>query len=201
MSKTNPGNHFEDFRIGQVIRHATPRTITDGDRALYAALYGLRFAVQSPPDTFAQAIGYRAAPFDDLLVFHIVFGKTVPDISLNAVANLGYAGAPSAARSSPATHCRDFRDRRTEGKFQRQDRHGLCAHGWRQPAWHHFLPYVRWVMVQKRDEASTAPAVKSAATCAIRPGILVAPVPRPIGALTLRLPRQHAALCGRLRDR
>jgi acyl dehydratase len=30
-------------------------------------------------------------PIDDLLVFHIVFGKTVPDISLNAVANLGYA--------------------------------------------------------------------------------------------------------------
>ena len=26
-----------------------------------------------------------------MLVFHIVFGKTVPDISLNAVANLGYA--------------------------------------------------------------------------------------------------------------
>ena len=38
-----------------------------------------------------EAIGYPAAPVDDLLVFHIVFGKTVPDISLNAVANLGYA--------------------------------------------------------------------------------------------------------------
>ncbi len=34
----------------------------------------------------------RTAPLDDLLVFHIVFGKTVPDVSLNAVANLGYAG-------------------------------------------------------------------------------------------------------------
>ena len=42
-------------------------------------------------DTFAQAIGYRYKPIDDLLVFHTVFGKTVPDISLNAVANLGYA--------------------------------------------------------------------------------------------------------------
>ena len=26
--KTNPGNFFEDFRLGQTIRHATPRTIT-----------------------------------------------------------------------------------------------------------------------------------------------------------------------------
>lgn len=86
----NGGNFFEDFRLGQVIRHATPRTVTTGDVALYTALYGPRFAVQSS-DGFAKKIGYRRAPIDDLLVFHIVFGKTVPDISLNAIANLGYA--------------------------------------------------------------------------------------------------------------
>src|SRR5262245_53980930 len=91
MSKTNPGNFFEDFRIGQVIRHATPRTVTTGDVAVYNALYGARFAVQSS-DAFAKAIGYPCSPVDDILVFHVVFGKTVPDISLNAVANLGYAG-------------------------------------------------------------------------------------------------------------
>src|ERR671934_1850466 len=91
MSKTGTGNFFEDFRIGQVIRHATPRTITAGDVALYNGLFGPRFAVQSS-DVFARAIGYPFSPIDDLLVFHVVFGKTVPDISLNAVANLGYAG-------------------------------------------------------------------------------------------------------------
>ena len=90
MPKTSPGNCFEDFRIGQVIRHATPRTVTTGDVALYNGLFGPRFAVQSS-DAFAKAIGYPRAPLDDLLVFHIVFGKTVPDVSLNAVANLGYA--------------------------------------------------------------------------------------------------------------
>ncbi len=55
--KTNPGNFFEDFRLGQTIRHATPRTVTVGDVALYTALYGPRFAVQSS-DAFAQAVGY-----------------------------------------------------------------------------------------------------------------------------------------------
>ena len=88
--KTNPGNFFEDFRLGQKIRHATPRTVNAGDVALYTALYGSRFAVQSS-DAFAKAVGYPQAPVDDLLTFHIVFGKTVPDVSLNAVANLGYA--------------------------------------------------------------------------------------------------------------
>lgn len=88
--KTNSGRFFEDFQLGDVIVHATPRTVTVGDVALYTALYGPRFAVQSS-EAFARAIGYPAAPVDDLLVFHIVFGKTVPDVSLNAVANLGYA--------------------------------------------------------------------------------------------------------------
>jgi 2-methylfumaryl-CoA hydratase len=89
-AKTNTGRFFEDFKLGETIVHATPRTVRAGDGPLYTALYGTRFAVQSS-DAFAQAIGYPAAPVDDLLVFHIVFGKTVPDISLNAVANLGYA--------------------------------------------------------------------------------------------------------------
>lgn len=40
--KTNPGNFFEDFKLDQEIRHATPRTVTAGDAALYTALYGPR---------------------------------------------------------------------------------------------------------------------------------------------------------------
>ena len=89
--KTFTGNFFEDFRVGQVLKHATPRTITEGDVSLYTALYGPRFALQSS-DEFARSIGLPRAPVDDVLAFHMVFGKTVPDVSLNAVANLGYAG-------------------------------------------------------------------------------------------------------------
>src|ERR1700685_1025144 len=89
-TKTAAGRFFEDFRLGETIRHATPRTLSDGDASLYSALYGARFAPQSA-QTFARAIGYPASPIDDLLAFHVVFGKTVPDVSLNAVANLGYA--------------------------------------------------------------------------------------------------------------
>ena len=88
--KTVTGNYFEDFKLGQEIVHATPRTVTVGDVSLFTALYGPRFAVQSS-DAFAHDIGYPRSPIDDLLVFHIVIGKTVPDISRNAIANLGYA--------------------------------------------------------------------------------------------------------------
>jgi 2-methylfumaryl-CoA hydratase len=90
MGKARAGNFFEDFHVGQEIRHATPRTIGEGDTALYLALTGSRF-LQHCCDPFARANGLPRAPVEDLLAFHTVFGKTVPDVSLNAVANLGYA--------------------------------------------------------------------------------------------------------------
>ena len=87
---TNPGRFFEDYRLGEVIRHAVPRTVGAGERALYHALYPARGALYSS-DEFARSVGLAGSPLDDLVAFHTVFGKTVPDISLNAVANLGYA--------------------------------------------------------------------------------------------------------------
>lgn len=89
MSGTS-GNYFEHFKLGQVIHHATPRTITDGECALYIALTGARQPMHCATPV-AQSLGYREKPVDDLLAFHIAFAKTVPDISVNAVANLGYA--------------------------------------------------------------------------------------------------------------
>ncbi|MGH1464349.1 MAG: MaoC family dehydratase [Cognatishimia sp.] len=90
MAKTNPGRFFEDYTVGDVIKHAVPRTISGGERALYHALYPARHALYSSDD-FARASGLAKSPMDDLAAFHVVFGKSVPDVSLNAVANLGYA--------------------------------------------------------------------------------------------------------------
>jgi 2-methylfumaryl-CoA hydratase len=157
MSKTGTGNFFEDFRVGQLIQHATPRTLSAGDAALYQGLFGARFAVQSS-DAFAQAIGYPRAPIDDLLVFHIVFGKSVPDISLNAVANLGYASgrflAPVYPRDtlnaiSEVIGLKENSSRKTGIVFVRTS--GCRQDGTKA------LEYVRWVMVRKRDEAAAAP--------------------------------------------
>jgi 2-methylfumaryl-CoA hydratase len=157
MSKTSPGNCFEDFRIGQVLRHATPRTVTVGDVALYTGLFGARFAVQSS-DAFAKAVGYPRSPIDDLLVFHIVFGKTVPDVSLNAVANLGYANFSFRAPVFPG----DTLNAQSEviGLKENSSRKTGIVYvrttGYNQDS-KPVLEYVRWVMVRKRDEAAPAP--------------------------------------------
>jgi 2-methylfumaryl-CoA hydratase len=151
MSKTFAGNYFEDFRIGQVLRHATPRTVTEGDIALYTALTGSRFAVNSSAE-FARTLGYPTAPVDDLVAFHIVFGKTVPDISLNAVANLGYAdgrfGVPVYAgdtltSTSTVIGLKENSNRQTGVVYVRST--GVNQKG------ETVVDYVRWVMVRKRD--------------------------------------------------
>ncbi|MBP9616223.1 MAG: MaoC family dehydratase [Aliarcobacter sp.] len=89
-TKINFGNFFEDFSIGQKIVHPLPRTISDGDVSLYIAFTGSRFALHSS-DVVAKEMGYDKKPIDDMLMFHLTFGKSVQDVSLNAIANLGYA--------------------------------------------------------------------------------------------------------------
>ncbi len=156
-TKTNPGNFFEDFRFGQVITHATPRTVTVGDASLYTSLYGTRFAVQSS-DTFAKAIGYPRSPLDDLLTFHVVFGKTTPDISLNAIANLGYANCrllkpvypgDTLSSVSEVIGVKENSNRETGTVYVRST--GRNQDG------DVVLEYIRWVMVRKRDNDSPAP--------------------------------------------
>ena len=175
-SKTSTGNFFEDFGVGQEIRHATPRTLTEADAALNFALYGSRFAINSS-DVFARSLGLPRAPLDDLLVFHVVIGKTVPDISLNAVANLGYAefrwGVPvypgdTVSAQSTVLGLRENSNHASGVVWARST--GVNQHG------EMVLDYVRWVMVHKRDPAAAVgtPVVPKTAS-SVQPGELIVP--------------------------
>ncbi|SDG35290.1 MaoC family dehydratase [Roseospirillum parvum] len=175
-TKSNPGRFFEDFRPGEEIVHATPRTVTEGDAALYTALYGSRFPFESAA-TAALDHGFEDAPLDDLLVFHIAFGKTVPDVSLNAVANLGYAGGrfgvPVYAGDTLSTVSRvvglkENSNRKTGVVYV----HSAATNQRGEPV----LDYIRWVMVHKRDPESPAPEP------------LLPHLPEAVDAADLRLP-------------
>jgi len=154
QTKTDTGNFFEDFTVGREFRHATPRTMTEADAALNIGLYGSRFAVNSS-DVFARALGLPRAPIDDLAVFHVVIGKTVSDISVNAVANLGYAefrwGVPvfpgdTLSVSSTVLGLRENSNRQSGVVWVRST-------GINQRA-EMVLDYIRWVMVHKRDHGA-----------------------------------------------
>lgn len=157
VAKTNSGRFFEDYALGDVIRHAVPRTVSGGERALYHALYPARHALYSS-DEFARRSGLPKSPLDDLAAFHIVFGKTVPDISLNAIANLGYAegrwllpvyeGDTLRSESEVIGLKQNSNGKtgvvyvRTRGVNQRDET---------------VMEYVRWVMVRKGDLDAPAP--------------------------------------------
>ena len=156
-SKINAGNYFEDFRLNQVIQHATPRTITDGETALHIALTGARQVLHSA-ETVALSLGYKTRPIDDLLAFHIAFGKTVPDISVNAVANLGYAdvrflqpvyAGDTLSTSSTVIGLKQNSNGKSGVVYVRsvainQDQQAVFS-------------WVRWVMVHKKDLTAAAP--------------------------------------------
>jgi len=157
MTKSNPGHFFEDFYVGMTLRHATPLTLSTGDVSLYRALTGTRHALYSAA-TFATANGYEGLPVDPLLAFHVVFGKTVPDISLNAVANLGYADGTFPVPVYPG----DTLTAVSEVIGVKQNSNGktgvvyVRTKGFNQRG-EEALSYVRWVMVNKGNLDAPAP--------------------------------------------
>ncbi len=154
MSKSTRGNFFEDFHKGDVIRHPAPRTVTEGDAALYIALYGDRRPLHCARE-FARALGMRDATIHDWLAFHLVFGKTVGQVSLNAVANLGYADGRFLGPVYPGDTLRA----ESEVLGVKETSSGKAGIVWVRTRGLNqrdgeVLRYARWVMVEKRDPAT-----------------------------------------------
>lgn len=143
------GNFFEDLKLDRHFAHGTPRTVGEGEVALCIALTGARQPLPSSRQ-LARSLGLRDRPIDDMLLFNLAFGKTVPDISLNAIANLGYADVRFHAWVYPGDTVRAEsqvigRREVSSGRAgvvyirsQAFNQHGTCV-----------LSYVRWVLVNK----------------------------------------------------
>ena len=152
MNKANQGNYFEDFSLGQVIEHPTPRTITSADASLYLALTASRYSLFCN-QPYAKKLGFERQPLDNFLVFHIAFGKTVQDVSLNAVANLGYA----ELQFYTATFAGDTLSVSSEVIGLKENSNGktgivyVFSKAFNQNG-QLVLSWKRWVMVHKRNE-------------------------------------------------
>lgn len=151
MVKTNSGRFFEDFVVGESLVHPIPRTLSEGDQALYLALTGDRRPLHCSAE-FARALGFRRETVNDLLVFHTVFGKTVTDVSLNAVANLGYAGVRFLHPVYPGDTLRSV----SEVVGKKENSSGETGIVWVKTVGTNqdgaiVLEFFRWVMVRKRD--------------------------------------------------
>ncbi len=150
-TKTRSGNFFEDFAVGQVFHHAVPRTVTEGDLSLYIALTGDRRPLHCSAE-FARSLGFARETAHDLLVFHIVFGRAVPDVSLNSPANLGYADVRFLRPVLPGDTLRA----ETEVIGRRETSRGDVGIVWVHTRGYNqrdeeVLRFYRWAMVNKRD--------------------------------------------------
>ncbi len=150
--KVSTGRHFEDFAIGQHLVHPVPRTLHGGDISSYFSLTGDRHPLASSTE-LARSLGFQREVMPELLVFHIVFGKSVPDISHNATANLGYADVRFLRPVYPG----DTLVAESEVIGLREVSSGdagvvyVRTRGTNQKG-QEVLSFVRWVMVPKRDK-------------------------------------------------
>jgi 2-methylfumaryl-CoA hydratase len=158
-AKYKTGNFFEDFSMGQKIDHSTPRTITLGDCSLYTALYGSRYALHSSNE-FAKQLSLKESPIDDFLLFNIAFGKTVPDISLNAIANLGYAECKFLKPAYPGDTIKSHSEVIGLKENSNGDNGVVYVHttGLNQNN-ETVIDFKRWVMVRKKNK--TLPKVEA----------------------------------------
>ena len=92
MSEPNrgwEGRFLEDFAVGDVYRHAHGRTITETDNTWFTLLTNNTHDIHFNAD-YAARTEFGRPLVVSTLTLAIVTGLSVPDVSQNAVANLGW---------------------------------------------------------------------------------------------------------------
>lgn len=89
MIPSNIGNYYEDFEVGEVIEHSLSKTIFESDNNLFSLLTMNYHPVHTNAD-YASKQQHGKILVVGTLVFSLVVGLTVPDISGKAIANLDY---------------------------------------------------------------------------------------------------------------
>lgn len=89
MNVNGMGNYFEDFEVGAEVKHALSKTIFESDNNLFFLLTMNAHPVHTNVD-YAQKEQHGQVLVVGTLVFSLVVGLTVMDISGKAIANLDY---------------------------------------------------------------------------------------------------------------
>lgn len=89
MKSSVLGHYFEEFEAGQVVEHQLSKTIFESDNNFFSLLTMNHHPLHTNRD-FAEKSQHKQNLVVGTLVFSIVVGMTVPDISGKAIANLEY---------------------------------------------------------------------------------------------------------------
>lgn len=89
MDQSVLGLYFEEFEVGSEIKHALSKTIFESDNNFFSLMTMNHHPVHTNVD-YASHNQHGQVLVVGTLVFSLVVGMTVPDISGKAIANLGY---------------------------------------------------------------------------------------------------------------
>ncbi len=89
MEPSKIGHFFEEFVEGETIHHAASKTIFESDNNFFSLLTMNHHPVHTNLD-YAEKNQHGQLLVVGTLVFSLIVGMTVPDISGKAIANLGY---------------------------------------------------------------------------------------------------------------
>lgn len=82
------GRFFEEFTVGDVYRHWPGKTITQAEDILFCSITMNQHPLHSDDNYAAAATSHGRAMVVGNLVYSIVLGQSVPDVSGRAIANL-----------------------------------------------------------------------------------------------------------------
>lgn len=89
MKASELGHYFEDFSKGDIIHHSLSKTIFESDNNIFSMITMNHHPLHTNID-FAAKTQFEKPVVNGTLVFSLVVGITVPDISGKAIANLAY---------------------------------------------------------------------------------------------------------------
>lgn len=153
MSPNIIGNYFEDFVPGQVIEHSLSKTVFESDNNLFCLLTMNYHPVHTNQD-YASRQQHGRILVVGTLVFSLVVGMTVPDISGKAIANLDYEEVRHLAPTyigdtlyakSRILECRESRSKADRGIIYVETT-GFNQNGIE------VLRFRRHVLIKKRDQ-------------------------------------------------
>ena len=152
MTQSFLGLYYEDFEEGSVIHHALSKTIFESDNNFFSLLTMNHHPVHTNID-YAEKNQHNQILVVGTLVFSIVVGMTVPDISGKAIANLGYEEvkhlAPTFINDTLYAKTKIISKRESKSK---QDRGIIYVEtiGYNQRG-ENVISFKRNVLVKKRD--------------------------------------------------
>ena len=89
MKPSKLGLYFDEFVVGETVEHALSKTVFESDNNFFSLLTMNHHPVHTNLD-YARKNQHGQLLVVGTLVFSLVVGMTVPDISGKAIANLGY---------------------------------------------------------------------------------------------------------------